>query len=208
LTVQQAQRQLRAFAEHARRDIAAAARRRSVEWSFAVVHGAPGAEMTGAAAGDFLVACTATRPIGGHFRLECRWWSAVEPKAASFLLATRQGEQTGSVVVLLRNREPVTDRLLDAAAQLAEAGGGRLTVICPSELGQAEGFAAWLGERLAAYTIPVEIDMAPADPAALIGRIVELEGQLVAIAADDPQARPANLRQLVARSGCDVLVVR
>ena len=32
-----------------------------------------------------------TRPIGGHFRVECRWWSVVEPGGVSFLLAHREG---------------------------------------------------------------------------------------------------------------------
>jgi nucleotide-binding universal stress UspA family protein len=207
LTPQQAERQLRAFAEYARRDLAAAAQRRGIAWSFDIVRGDPGSEMTAAAAGDFLVAGSATRPIGVHFRIECRWWSAVAP-AASFLLASRFWEQAGSVIALLRSRGPAAERLVDAAARLAEAGGGGLTVFCPVELGEAEGFGAWLGERLAAYELPVEIDLAPADSAALIRRIVELEGRLVAIADDDPQARPENLRQLVARTGCDVLVVR
>jgi hypothetical protein len=209
LTLQQAERQLRAFAEHARRDLAAAARRQGIAWSFDVMRGVAGAVSAGGSATDFFVAGTATRPIGGHFRTEHRWWSMVDLAATSFLLAARAWEARGSVVALLHNRDPAAERLLDTAAQLAEVGGGRLTVVCPAELAEAEGFGAWLGERLADYSAPVEIDVAPADPAALIRRIVELDCRLVAISAGDLRAQPEkNLRSFVTNVGCDVLVVR
>jgi len=208
LTLQQAERQLRAFAEHARRDVAAAATRQNVDWSFAVVRGAAAAGIAAASATDFIVAGTATRPIGGHFRSESRWWAAVEPALASFLLASRAWDRHAAVVTLVRNREPVAERLLDGAAQLAEAVGGQLTIICPSELAEDEGFVGWLGERLEHYTVPVEIELAPADPTDLLQRIGELDCRLIAIAADDPQAAREKLRDLSTRIGCDVLVVR
>jgi nucleotide-binding universal stress UspA family protein len=208
LTLQLTERQLRAFAESARRELAAAAQHRGVAWSFDIVRGALGAHATGAAESDFLVAGVATRPIGGHFRLECRWWSAIEPASSSFLLSSRTWDHRDTVVAVIHNRGPIAERLLDTAARLAEANGGELTVICPAELSDEEEFAAWLGERLAGSSVPVEVNLTPDDPAALIRRIAELDGRLVAIAADSPQAQPANLRRLVSRTGCDVLVVR
>lgn len=209
LTLQHAERQIRAFAEYARRDLEAAAQRHSIAWTFDVVRGAPGTAMTDATAGDFLVVGSATRPIGAHFRIDCRWWSAVEAPASSFLLAARQWEQTAAVIALLRNREPAAERLIDAAARVSqESGGDRLTVLCSAELSEAEGFDAWLSDRLAGYPLPVEIDPGPSDLAGLIRRIVELDGRLIAIAADDPHARPQYLRRMIAQTGCDVLVVR
>jgi len=208
LTPQQAERQLRAFAEQARRDIAAAARQQNVDWSFDVVRGAAAAGIIAAAATDFIVAGTATRPIGGHFRIECRWWSAIAPATSSFLLSSRMWDRHGAVVALVHDREPAAERLLDAAAQLAEAGGGRLTVICPSELAEDEAFVAWLGERLAGYSVPVEIDLAPAEPGEVIGRIIDLDCRLLAITANDAHAKPEQLRNLIARAACDVVVIR
>ena len=208
LTVQHAERQLRAFAERARRDLGAAAQRRGVTWSFDIVRGAPGVHATGAAEGDFLVAGVATRPIGGHFRLECRWWSATEPASSSYLLSSRSWGQRDTVIAVIQDRGPVAERLVDTAARLAEANAGELTVLCPAELSDEDEFAPWLGDRLAAHTVPVEVDLMPDDPAALVRRIADLDGRLVVIAAEDPQAQPANLRHLVARTGCDVLVVR
>jgi nucleotide-binding universal stress UspA family protein len=208
LTRQQAERQLRAFAEQARRDIAAAAQRLNVEWSFDVVHGGASAGVAVASTTDFLVAGTATRPIGGHFRVESRWWSAVAPAVSSFLLSSRMWDRHGAVVALVQNRKPATDRLLDAAAQLAETGGRQLTVICPSELAEDEAFVAWLSKRLAGYSVPVEIDLAPSEPAEVIRRIIDLDCRLLAIASTDVHAKPEHLRNLIAHAACDVVVIR
>jgi nucleotide-binding universal stress UspA family protein len=208
LTPQQAERQLRAFAERARRDIERAARRLDVAWTFEVVRGEAAAGIAGASATDFLVAGTASRPIGRHFRVEYRWWSRIAHEETSFLLAAGGWEPQGSIAVLLHGRDEAAERLLTAAAQVAEASGGNLVVICPSELAAAEEFGAWLGERLEPYGAPVEIDIAAADPAAVIRRIAELGCRLVAIGADDARAQRENLRRFVASLGCDVLVVR
>jgi len=205
LTLQQVERQLHAFAERARRDLERAARRLGVEWSFDVVRGAA---VAGASESDFVVTGAASRPVGGHFRVEYHWWSMVHPSATAFLLASRDWGTPGSIVALLEKRDPAAERLLDAAAQVAEAGGGRLIVVCPAELAADEEFGTWLGRRLARHAAPVEIDLAPADPAALIRRVVELECRLVAVSAEDARSRPENLRALLGGIGCDALVVR
>jgi hypothetical protein len=207
LTGQQAQRQLRAFAERARRDVTAAARRYGIESSFEIVRGAAVGHVA-ATSTDFLVAASLTRPIDGHFRVECRWWSVVEPASASFLLTHRDWDPQGTIVALLHHREPAAERLLAAAAHLAEHAGGRLAVICAQDLVDDEGFEAWLGERLARYAVRVEIDLAPSEPAALISRIVELDCRIVAIEAGGSDARVDRLRDMVTRISCDVLVVR
>jgi hypothetical protein len=206
LTVVAAERQLRAYAERARGQLAAAARAHGVEWSFETVRGAAG--MVSVATTDFLVAGTSTRPIGGHFRVECRWWSVVEPNPASFLLAHRETRAQGAVVCVLRSRGPASERALDAAAQLADNDGGRLTVICPPELAAEPGFTEWLSQRLVGHAIRTEVELLPAEPAAQIRHIVELDCRLVAIESSADQAQPGRLRDIVARVSCDVLVVR
>jgi hypothetical protein len=207
LTMPQAERQLRVFAERARRDVMAAARRHGAEASFEIVRATSGSGVA-AVSTDFVVAGSLTRSIGGHFRVESHWWSAVQPASASFLLTHRDWDPQGSTVVLLRNREAAAERLLDAAAHFAQHHGGRLAVICAQELVDDEGFEAWLGERLARHAVRVEIDLAPPEPAALLGRIIELECRVVAIEAGASHAHPDRLREIVARVSCDVLVVR
>jgi len=207
LTVQQAERQMRAFADRARRELDAAARRRGVEWSFETVRGGVTAPVDAGSTCDFLVCATTTRPIDGHFRIECRWWSTVEPGTTSYLLAQGEGGE-GTVAALLQDRGPAAERLLEVTARLAEAHGGRLAVICPPELAKTSGFKTWLDACLAGQAVTVELDLATAEPATLNRRIVELDCRVVALASGAAEAQPDRLRAMVAKIDCDVLVVR
>jgi hypothetical protein len=207
LNLQQARRQMHAFAERARQELAAAATRHAVEWSFEIAHDAAASRIGTASVTDFLVCGTATRPIGGHFRVECRWWSVVEPGASSYLMAHRD-RQDGGVAVLLHDRDAAVERLVAVAAQLAEANGGQLAVICAPELANTPDFKTWLDNCLAGQAIKSELDLAPAEPAALIRRIAELGCRIVALGSGSPQARPEGLREMVAKLSCDLLVVR
>jgi hypothetical protein len=207
-TVQRAQRQLRALAEYARREFETVARRLGVTSSFDIVRGVAGSAIAQASASDFLVAGTATRAIGRYFRVEHRWWAAASPVATSFLLASRVWGESGPVVALLTARDDAGERLIEAAAQLAAASGERLVVVCPAALAEEEGIGAWLADHVAGLVVPVEIDIAPSDPAILIRRLAALGCWLVALSAADPLAQPAKLRDLTGRLDCDVLVVR
>jgi len=204
LTLQRAERQMRAFAKRARHDLAASAKRHGIEWSFEIVRG--GGMV--ATSGDFLVAGTTTRPIGGHFRVECRWWSVGEPGPATYLLAHRIGDPHSAVAVLLHGRDADSERLLTAAARVAEANDARLVVMCDPEIAEMPGLRAWLAGSLADYAPQVELEPIPSEPARLYRRIAEMHCQLVALAASAEAARPDRLRDLVAQIACDVLVVR
>jgi nucleotide-binding universal stress UspA family protein len=208
LNLQRAERQMHAFAERARLDLAAAAKHHGVEWSFETVRGSAAERIGEGSDRDFLVCGTTTRPIGGHFRVECRWWSAMEPGSTSVLLAHRDWSGEGLVAALLQDRKPASERLLEATARLAEAHGGRLAVICAPELTKTPGFKAWLDKCLADQPVKIELNLAPSEPAALIRRIVELDCRVVALASGVPGAQPERLRDMVAKIACDVLVVR
>src|SRR5215469_4429932 len=207
LSLQQLRRQMRAFAERARHELAAAARRYQVEWSFEIAHDAAAGRIAAVQITDFLVFGTTTRPIGGHFRVECRWWSVVEPGSSSLLLA-HGDRREGAVAVLLQDRDPVSQRLVVVAAGLAEAQDGRLAVICPPGLANSPEFKTWLDNCLAGLPVTVEVDLSSMEPAALTRRLVELDCRLVALASGTPQAQSERLRELVAKVACDVLVVR
>ncbi|HTZ34962.1 MAG TPA: hypothetical protein VMB84_02990 [Stellaceae bacterium] len=201
---QLARGQLRAFAERARHELAAAARRHGVVWSFEIVHGTAAASGAAAASDLFVVGAT-TRPIGAHFRVECRWWSVAEPMPASLLLAHREWPQA-TVAALLHRRDAAGERLIAGAAQLAEANDARLVVFCPPELAKAPGFSSWLDRALAGHAVAAELDLIPDEPAALYRRIAELAPGLVAL--DAASATPARLREFAAAIACDILVVR
>lgn len=146
LTAEQVERQLRAFAARARIEVEAAARRHGVEWSFEISEAAAADAALTRSERDFLVAGTATRPVGPHFRIECRWWQVIEKSTAvSYLLVHREWAANGTVVTLVTDRGPAAERVLDVAAQCAEIVGGTLTVACPAALAASADFEAWLG---------------------------------------------------------------
>lgn len=205
LTSQHAERQMRVFAERARQDLAASARRHGVEWSFEIVRDG-GGELS-ALPDDFLVACTATRPIGGHFRVECRWWSGGDAGPSARLLAHREGGRNGAVAALLQSREASAERLLATAIRLAEAHEARLAVICPPSLAQEADFKTWLDGHLAGHSVEVDLELLR-EHALLHRHIAELRCRVVAVEAGADEARPDRLRALVAAVSCDVLVVR
>jgi hypothetical protein len=207
LNLEQAERQLRAYAQRAQQELAAAAKRHGVAYSFEIVRGAAAGHIGAGSTHDFLVCSTTTRPIGGHFRVGCRWWSAVEPGSPSFLLTCRDWQE-GTVAALLQDRGPAAERLLETAARLAEARGGRLAVFCVPELAKTAGFKAWLDTCLADQAVKVELDLAPTEPTALLRRIVELNCRVLALASDTDQAQPERLRDMITKIACDVLVVR
>ena len=207
LTAAHIERQLRAFAEAARRELAGAALRHGVEWSFEVVRGGH-APLAVAASRDFLVAGMLTRPIGAHFQVECRWWQTVELVEVSCYLARREWGAPGSVVALLLGRDPASLRMLDAAAEWAADDSGVLSVVCAPELAAAEGFSAWLGERLAPHRLRVQVELAPADPARFVELCIALDCRLLVVDGGSSEARIARLRELAAVIACDFLVVR
>lgn len=199
---------LRAEAERARQELFAAAKQHRLKCTFETVRGASETAVLGALEHDLVVAGGLTRPVAGHFRVECRWWSSIEVTAGPFLLARNVWRTPGSVVILLRDRGAGSVRLLDAAAEIADARGGVLTVICPPGVAGSEDFEKWITDRLTGHSVRLQIEVAPADPAALNRRIVELDCQLLAIEAGLAEGRPDRLREFAGRFACDILVVR
>ena len=54
----------------------------------------------------------------------------------------------------------------------------------------------------------LQTERAPAEPAALRRRIIELDSQLLVLEASTEEVRPQELRELVDPLACDLLVVR
>ncbi|HJU18729.1 MAG TPA: Lon-insertion domain-containing protein [Stellaceae bacterium] len=207
LSDQEIARQLRGAAARVRQELEAAARRNRVEWSFEVLRLAADAPLAAATERDLVVAGALTRPIGRHFRTEWRWWSSVEQVPGSLLLAQSDWNAGGSVVAVLRDRGPGSARLVEMAARLAEAAAGTLTVICPPQLAGEPGFAAWIAEQAGSYSVPLQIEGAPAAPAELDRRLAEFHCRMLVVSAG-AEGRSARLRELFTRFACDILVVR
>jgi len=199
LTTEHVELHLRLAAERARRDLFAAARRHGVTGSFEIVRGASASALAAASQRDLVVAGALTRPIAGHFRLECRWWSSLEAMPGPFLLARHAWSARGSVAMLLRDRNAASARLLDAAAQIAEASDALLIVITAGP----ERFDDWIADRLGGRPLRLQVEIGPAEPSALRQRLAELDCRLLAI-----EVGGAQLRDLVERYACDILIVR
>lgn len=199
--------QLRAAAERARRELAAVAARYGVAWSFEIAPRAAGRVLFAAGDGDLIVAGALSRPIGRHFRVAWRWWSAIERLPGPLLLARHDWQAGGAVLAVIHDRGPGAARLLAAAARLAAAAGGALTVAGPPELAGAEGFAAWLAERISPYPVPLRIAAAADEPGGLERQVAELHCRVLAIEASAGE-RWEGLRALFARLACDILIVR
>lgn len=208
LTPENVAAHLRAAAEQTRQELAAAAKRHGVEWSFAAVRGAEAERALAGTEGDFVVAGAASRPIGRYFRVASRWWSSLATTASPLLLARRSWESGGSVLTVLHRRDPAAARLLDISAELAHLGGGALSVIGSPDPGAPQGFGAWVAQVLEHRPHPARVEQAALDLPALRARIVELDCRLVVF---DRPAEPSRteqlraLRILLEGAACDVL---
>jgi nucleotide-binding universal stress UspA family protein len=201
--------QLQIEAERARRELFEAAKRHGVKCTFEVLRGAPMIIAAACASErDLLVAAALGRPVAGHFRLECRWWSSINAVPGPFLLAHGAPRRGGTVVLWLRDSGAAAARLVDIAAEMAEAEGSSLVVACPPGLAGSKDFEMWLTDRLQGHAVPLDVEVAAAEPAAFKRRIGELECHLLAIDASLLQADGRQLRDLVQGLRCDVLIVR
>jgi nucleotide-binding universal stress UspA family protein len=207
LTTEHIELHLRVAAERARRELFAAAKHHGVACSFEIVRGASEGALTGASHHDLVVAGGQTRPIGGHFRVEWRWWSSIEAAPGFLMLARNAGSASGAVVMLLRDRSAASTRLLEAAAQIAHSADASLTVICPPKVA-GTGFEKWVADELADHPVRLQVEIAPAAAADLHRRIGELDCRCLAIASGGAEGSGDRLRELVERFGCDILVVR
>ena len=199
---------LKAAAERSRKELFAAAKRHGVECSFEIVRGASGSAVSNASEGDLVVAGGHTRPIGRHFRMECRWWSSFAVAPAPFLMVRHGWRTGGAVVMLLRDRSRAASRLLAAAAEVARTADRALTVICPPEIAGKAGFEKWITDQLAGSPVRLQIEVAPDQPAALRARIDELGCTTLAVDAGATEGDSGRLREFVEGFACDILVVR
>jgi hypothetical protein len=109
---------------------------------------------------------------------------------------------------MLHDRSKRAVRLLEAAAMIAEARIGALTVVCEPGLAGSQGFEAWLAERLAAYALRLDIEIAAGGGEEMHQHIRHLDCGLVAVEAGNAEDRADRLRARFEHLGCDVLIVR
>src|SRR5439155_24177224 len=107
-------------AERARRELVEAAERHGVTASFDIVRGPSASVLAAGSDTDLVVAGTSTRPIGAHFRVDCRWWSSLEAASGPLLLARRGGAE-GAVILLLGERGAAAAQMLEIEVAAVES---------------------------------------------------------------------------------------
>jgi hypothetical protein len=206
LTTEKIELHLRVAAERARHELFAAAKQHQVKCTFEIVRGASEIAAASASERDLVVAGGLARPVAGHFRVERRWWPSVAAAAGPFLLARTLWTVPGSVVVLLRDRDPASVRLFDAAAQIASARDGVLVVIIPPALA-ANAFDRWISDRIAEHPVRAQVQVAPIELSALDERLGQLHCRLLAFEVGLVEGSGERLQHIVERSACDLLIV-
>jgi hypothetical protein len=207
LTTDHVEDHFRAFAERARRELASAADRHGLRWSFEVGRGPLAPDALGGE-DDFVVAGVVTRPIGGHFRIASRCWSWTATITRPFLLAKREWETGGTVFTLLRRRGPRSARTLDIAAQIAAFGRSSLTVAGTADVAGSDDFAAWVSGLLEGHSLNLQTEAVASEPAALRQRTIDLDCRLLVLEAAEHDPGPDDLRELAEQLACDVLIIR
>jgi nucleotide-binding universal stress UspA family protein len=208
LTLDDIELQLQAAAERVRKELFDRAKQHGVTCSFEIVRGASENAVSIASEHDLVVAGALARPVAGHFRVEHRWWSYSDATPGPFLLARNIWDEAGAVVMLVRDRNLASIRLLDAAAQIAAARDSVLTVICPQALAGVEGFEKWIADQVKEHPVRVQVEIATIEPADLQERLSELDCRLLALEAGLTEGSGERVRKIVERFACDILIVR
>ncbi|MGE5200428.1 MAG: hypothetical protein ACM3O6_00015, partial [Acidobacteriota bacterium] len=193
---------LSALASRVRSDLEAVARRYGLVWSFAVVRDRPSARMLSAPDADLLIVEGRARPFAGGLRLESRFVAAAFDADRSVLLLRDGGEKRGRVVALVQSAGETGWRTLAAAAKVAAAGDRSLTVLVATD----EVSSAEIRDRLRSASpelaAHVRIESASRTSVANLGR------DLLVVDADPAVNPPSALREIVASTPADVLLVR
>ena len=195
-------RQLAALASRVRADLEAAALRHGLSWTFAVVRDRPSARALSEPDTDLLIVESCARTFAGALRLESRSASAAFEADRSVLLLRDGGEKRGRVVALIQSVGETGWRTLAAAAKVATAGDRPLVVlVATDEISSAE-IRDRLRSASAELAARARIDSLSRTSLANLGR------ELLVVDADPAVNPPAALREIVASTPADVLLVR
>lgn len=197
------ERALRAQAGRAQEELAAAATRLNVRWSFRVTRGTAAAEVAEAALQTDLVA----------FTLSPGTWARLThaEAAAETLLALPPGAGLRPPFVAVYDGTPPSVRALALAAQLAQPEDGELLVLiaAPGEEARAPLYNE-AEERLKEIGVSgAHLRVLPAaDTAALASAVRFARAGTLVLAANSPLLAGGAVLRLLERLGCAALLVR
>lgn len=199
---------IEASAAQARETIAAAAKERGVGWSFAVASSHPALAPRGADEDAILIAEVDTRAFAGHWRPESVWLEAILRADRTTLLVRRGMNRHGSVIALVRSAAESAHQAVAAAAQLAAKSDRALTLLLDVQAPPAGEATNWVRRVDPAVAARCRVERIAARPDALARALAGHGGDMLVLDADRTAMEPARLRNLVAATEADVLLVR
>jgi nucleotide-binding universal stress UspA family protein len=194
------ERELKALAEAARRELARAAAHSHVSWSFRIVRGHLPTEILLAAAESDLLSLSlggAGWPMGRRFRFGSTVWRSGEPITTSL------------PILVVCDGSPGAVEACRLAAQLAGTYGSRLTVLVPTPSGRLDPQeAAELSSLLGGATIPIRFRATHADDKTDFLRAVQSEsGGVLVLSGRSPLLEEEMIDALMRETDKPLLIV-
>jgi len=189
-----------------RRSLAEAARQRGLGWSFDVVRGFPGAAALAEFEADILIIQEATRLFSGSWRPRSSWSELSEGYSRTMLIRRTMRSPARTAVILLDKQEN-RERILLAGHAVANPQH-EVVVLLRDGTDSAIAAVSQAFEPLAlASGRKIRWEVASAGMPNVLREIVQLEPALVVTGAGE-KANDQVVRDLIAATRCDVLVVR
>ncbi len=188
-----------------RRAISEAAAQHGLQWSFDVVRDIASVAALAEVEADILVVEAAPRPFSGSWRPRSSWEPLNEDYARTTLIRRQKSTRPGTIVVLLGAGADLEKAL--ASGLLMAGPEDEIVALVRNGSADEMGSARQMAERLTARgQRPPRIGTAPAEMSSLLLQIERLKPVLLVVDGGEP-AGPA-LRDLLASTQCDVLLVR
>jgi len=188
-----------------RRELSEVAAQRGLEWSFGVVRDLPSSAALAEIEADILVLEATPRPFSGSWRPRSSWDPAAKEYTRTTLIRRQKATGPGTILVLLSGP---ADREKTLASSLLMAGPGDEIMVLVSG-GSLDDIASVkeVAERLAPpHQRNIRLEAAPADEALLFQQVDRLKPVLLVV--DSGGAGGPDVRDLLANTQCDVLLVR
>lgn len=195
-----------AFAERTRAALEAAAREHAISSSFAVVRGQLALTTLPVEEHDLLVIEAASRPFAGSFRLDSRLLGASFETHRPVLLVRNMAKGKDGIVALVQEAGLSAERVLSAAAEIAQAGDYELTILLARE-GLQEKDAVEIVRRVSPrLALRARVDRTALNSAAL-DRMAG-EGSILVVDAEPTINDLSSLKEIAARTDAHLLFLR
>jgi len=195
-----------AHADRTRVALEAAAQAHAVACSFAVVQGHLALETLPMEERDLLVIEAESRPFAGTFRLDSRLLAASFAAHRPVLLVRNTGKRRDGVVALVQQAGPSAERVISAAAGIAQSGDYGLTLLLAGESLQTTEAVEIL--RRISLKLAARCQIEHASLHSLLLQGLAREGGILVVDADAAINDASALKELAARTSANILFLR